>query len=122
MANANVEKAAILMLALGGDEAAEIMEYLEPQEVQKLGACMSIMKAVQTEQLNTVLIDFIARTGQSTFLSVDSEEYIQSMMVKALGDDEASALLNRILGQRDASGIKSLKWMDAQSIADLIHN
>ena len=44
------------------------------------------------------------------------------MMVKALGDDEAFALLNRILGQRDASGIKSLKWMDAQSIADLIHN
>lgn len=122
MADASVEKAAILMLALGADEAAEVMKYLEPREVQKLGAAMSTMKAIQTEQLNTVLTDFIARTGQSTSLGVDSDEYIRSVMVKALGDDKASSLLNRILGQRDASGIESLKWMDAQSIADLIHN
>lgn len=77
LANASVEKAAILMLSLGADEAAEIIEYLAPREVRKLGAAMSTIKAVQTKQLNTVLTDFIARTCQSTSLGVASDEYIR---------------------------------------------
>ena len=42
------------MLALGEEEAAEVMKYLGPREVQKLGAAMSTMKAVASEQLEAV--------------------------------------------------------------------
>jgi len=110
------------MLALGEDEAAEVMKYLGPREVQKLGAAMSTMKSVQSEELETVLEDFRSQTEQNTSLGMDSDEYIRTVLTKALGDDKAASLLNRILGQRDASGIESLKWMDAQSVADLIRN
>jgi flagellar motor switch protein FliG len=120
MSDAGVQKAAILMLALGEDEAAEVMKYLGPREVQKLGAAMSNMKSVQSEQLETVLQGFIAKTEENTSLGLDSDEYIRTVLTKALGDDKASSLLNRILGQRDSSGIESLKWMDSESVADLI--
>ena len=42
-----VQKAAILMLAIGEAEAAEVMRYLGPREVLKLGAAMAAMKSVQ---------------------------------------------------------------------------
>ena len=58
MSDAGIEKGAILLLALGEDEAAEVMKYLGPREVQKLGAAMSTMKAVQSEQLEAVLEEF----------------------------------------------------------------
>jgi flagellar motor switch protein FliG len=122
MSDAGVQKGAILMLALGENEAAEVMKYLGPREVQKLGAAMSTMKSVASEQLEEVLADFRAETEQNTSLGVDSDEYIRTVLTKALGDDKASSLLNRILGTRDASGIESLKWMDAQSVAELIRN
>lgn len=122
MSDAGIQKGAILMLALGEDEAAEVMKYLGPREVQKLGAAMSTMKSVQSEELETVLEDFRSQTEQNTSLGMDSDEYIRTVLTKALGDDKAASLLNRILGQRDASGIESLKWMDAQSVADLIRN
>lgn len=122
MSDVGVEKGAILMLALGADEAAEVMKYLGPREVQKLGAAMSTMKSIGTEDLERVLREFNAETEQNTSLGLDSDEYIRDVLTKALGDDKASSLINRILGARDASGIESLKWMDGQSIADLIRN
>ncbi|MDB5762087.1 MAG: fliG [Herminiimonas sp.] len=110
------------MLALGEDEAARVMQFLGPREVQKLGAAMSTMKAVQSEELEAVLENFRTETEQNTSIGVDSDDYIRSVLTKALGDDKAASLLNRILGARDASGIESLKWMDSQSVAELIRH
>ena len=98
------------------------MKYLGPREVQKLGAAMSTMKAIQSEELVAVLSEFRAETEKNTSLGLDSDDYIRDVLTKALGDDKAASLLNRILGARDASGIESLKWMDGQSVADLVRN
>jgi flagellar motor switch protein FliG len=117
-----IENGAILMLALGQDEAAEVMKYLSPREVQKLGQAMSTMKSIGHERVASVLGDFCQEAGRSSSLGIDSDDYIRSVLTKALGDDKAASLLNRILGSRDASGIESLKWMDSQSVAELIHN
>jgi flagellar motor switch protein FliG len=122
MTDNGIHKAAVLMLALGADEAAEVMKFLGPREVQKIGAAMSTMKAVQSEELERVLAEFRGETEQNTSLGFDSDDYIRAVLTKALGDDKASSLINRILGVRDASGIESLKWMDAQSVADLVRN
>jgi flagellar motor switch protein FliG len=122
MSEMGIHKGAILMLALGEEEAAEVMKYLSPREVQKLGAAMSTMKAVQSEELEQVLEEFRGETEQNTSIGLDSDEYIRSVLTRALGEDKASSLLNRILGSRDASGIESLKWMDAQSVADLVRS
>lgn len=122
MSDVGVEKGAILMLALGEDEAAEVMKYLGPREVQKLGAAMATMKGVANSRLEDVLNEFRKETEQASALGVDSDDYIRQVLTKALGDDKAASLLNRILGSRDASGIESLKWMDAQSVAELIRN
>jgi flagellar motor switch protein FliG len=122
MSDAGVQKGAILMLALGEEEAAEVMKHLGPREVQKLGAAMSTMKAIQSEELVAVLDEFRTETDKNTSLGVDSDEYIRTVLTKALGEDKAASLLNRILGTRDASGIESLKWMDAQSVAELVRN
>ncbi|MFT5590133.1 MAG: flagellar motor switch protein FliG [Bradyrhizobium sp.] len=122
MSDDGVHKGAVLMLALGEDEAAEVMKFLSPREVQKLGAAMSTMKAISHDELDSVLKSFRVETESSSALGLDSDDYIRTVLTKALGDDKASSLLNRILGARDASGIEGLKWMDSQSVAELIRN
>ncbi len=118
-----VTKGAILMLALGEEGAAEVMKFLGPRDVQKLGEAMTAMKAVPQQTVEAVLNDFGAIVDSNSTLGLDSDEYIRSVLKKALGDDKANSLLNRILGGGgDASGIESLKWMDADSVADLIQN
>lgn len=110
------------MLALGEDEAAEVMKYLGPREVQKLGTAMASMKSIGHDQVEAVLASFMEEAEKNTAIGLDSDEYIRSVLTKALGDDKASGLLNRILQTRDSSGIESLKWMDAQTVAEFIKN
>lgn len=121
MSEDGVMKSAVLMLALGEDEAAEVMKYLSPKEVQKLGAAMATLKSVGREQVETTINDFLTLADESSDFGLDSDEYIRSVLNKALGD-KASSVLDRILQNRDSSGIESLKWMDAPSVADLIMN
>jgi len=122
MSDAGVMRSAILMLALGEDEAAEVMKFLSPKEVQKLGTAMSTLKSVGREQVETTVTAFLTEVEQSSEFGLDSDEYIRSVLNKALGEDKASGLLNRILQSRDASGIESLKWMDPLTVAEFIKN
>lgn len=122
MSDEGVQKAATFMLALGEDAAAEVMKFLGPREVQKIGASMATIGPIPHERIAEVLEEFKSHANMSSSVGLDSDDYIRNVLTKALGDDKASSLLNRILGGKDASGIESLKWMDSPSVADLIKN
>ena len=85
MSDAGVMRSAILMLALGADEAAEVMKFLSPKEVQKLGSAMATLKSVGREQVETVVGEFLTEAELSSDFGHDSDEYIRSVLTKALG-------------------------------------
>ncbi|MCO5099832.1 MAG: flagellar motor switch protein FliG [Burkholderiaceae bacterium] len=114
--------AAILLMALGEDAAAEVFRHLAPKEVQKLGETMSRTRTTSRERLQAVLGRFQADAGDLRTLVADTDEYIRAVLRRALGDDKAGLLIERILQGGDVSGIESLKWMDPQSVAELIRN
>jgi len=117
-----VEDAAILLMSLGEEEAAEVFKHLAPKEVQRLGETIAKMKAVTRERVDGVLEKFTIIAGDQSLLVADTDEYVKSVLRKALGDDKANLLIDRILQGSDISGIESLKWMDASSVAELLRN
>jgi flagellar motor switch protein FliG len=119
---AGLEKAAILLMSLGEEEAAEVFKHLAPKEVQRLGETIAKMKAVTRERVDSVLESFEKVASTDSMLVADSNEYVKSVLKKALGDDKANLLIDRILQGSDVTGIESLKWMDAQSVAELLRN
>ncbi|MDA8108569.1 MAG: flagellar motor switch protein FliG [Betaproteobacteria bacterium] len=122
MTDDGLRKSAILLLSLGEENATEVIKHLGPREVQKLGAAMSQLKNVTREQIDGVLNDFRGQAEEKTTLGMDSREYVRSVLTKALGDDKAANLIDRILHGGDTSGIEGLKWMDSAAIAELIKN
>jgi flagellar motor switch protein FliG len=114
--------AAILLMALGEDAAAEVFRHLAPKEVQKIGETMSRTRATSRERLHSVLARFQNDAGDLSTLVADTDEYIRAVLRRALGDDKAGLLIERILQGGDVSGIESMKWMDPQSVAELIRN
>lgn len=121
MSEQSINDCAILMLALGHEEAAEVFKYLGPKEVQKLGMAMTTVQNVSREKMEVVLDNFQSETEGRVNLG-DSNEYIRSVLIKALGDDKAAHLIDRILQGKESAGIESLKWMDADSVAEMIRN
>jgi flagellar motor switch protein FliG len=117
-----VENAAILLMSLGEEEAANVFRHLGPKEVQKLGETIAKMKVIPRERVEQVLSKFSAVTKDQHMLVADTDEYVKSVLRKALGDDKANMLIDRILQGSDVSGIESLKWMDAGSVTELLRN
>ena len=116
------DKSATLLIALGEDFAAEVLKHLGPREVQKLGHAMATLKSVPKTTVEAVLDEFHAAAGTQSAMHVDTDNYIRSVLTKALGDDKASNLISRILQGGETAGIEGLKWMDATTVADLIRN
>ena len=117
-----IEKSAIFLMSLGESEAADVLKYLEPKEVQKISAAMMTLRNLSREQIAQVFHDFIVAASSKTTIGMDSNAYIRSMLTKALGDDKAAGLLDRIMHNSDTSGIESLKWMDPAAVAEMIGN
>ena len=117
-----IEKSAIFLMTLGESEAAEVLKYLEPKEVQKISSAMMTLKNLNREQIAQVFHDFIVSASSKTTIGMDSNDYIRGMLTKALGNDKAAGLLDRIMHNSDTSGIESLKWMDPGAVAEMIGN
>src|SRR3954470_7597146 len=113
---------AILLMSLGEEEAAEVMKFLTPKEVQRLGQTMARVKGVTREKIDNVLTFFEAESQGQTALGMDSDAYLRSVLNKALGPDKAGFILDRILQGGDTSGIEGLKWMDPAAVAELLKN
>jgi len=122
MAEEGIEKAAVLLVSLGEEHAAEVLKHVGPREVQKLGHAMATLRKVPRARVEEVLDDFHKTAEESAAVHTDTDAYIRSVLTKALGDDKASNLISRILQGGDTAGIEGLKWMDAPTVADLIRN
>jgi flagellar motor switch protein FliG len=109
-------------MSLGEEDAAEVFRHLAPKEVQRLGETIAKMKSVSHEKVDGVLERFTMVASEHSILVADNDEYVRSVLRKALGDDKANLLIDRILQGSDISGIESLKWMDASSVAELLRN
>jgi flagellar motor switch protein FliG len=117
-----LEDAAILLMSLGEEQAAEVFRHLEPKEVQRLGETIAKMKSITRDRVDAVLERFTTEAGEQSTLVADNDEYVKTVLRRALGDEKANLLIDRILQGSDVSGIESLKWMDAASVSELLRN
>ncbi len=115
-----VDKAAILLLSLGEETAAEVLKHMGPKEVQVLGMQMASLRNIGKGAVEGVVDEFLEKVEEQTGIGIGTEDYIRSTLQSALGDDKAGALIDRILAGANTKGLDTLKWMDARSVADVI--
>ncbi len=117
------DKSVILLMTIGEDRAAEVFKHLSQREVQILSAAMANVRQISNKQLTEVLSEFEQEAEQFAALNVNANDYLRSVLVKALGEERAASLLEDILETRDtASGIETLNFMEPQAAADLIRD
>jgi flagellar motor switch protein FliG len=122
MDDQGLQDAAIFLMSIGEEEAAEVFKHLSPKEVQKLGETIARTRAVSHDRVDEVIHRFTNTASSQSLLVSDTDNYVRSVLKRALGDDKAALLIDRILQGGDVSGIESLKWMDPLSIAELLRN
>jgi len=114
------QRAAVLMLLLGEQQASEIVKFMNPQEVQTLGGAMVDVSDVSQEAVNAILDDFVSTIKKQSSLGLGNTDYVEKVFKRALGDDKAASVLGRIMPGQSSKGLEILQWMDARAIADMI--
>ena len=114
------QRAALLLMTLGEGEAAEVLKYMGPKEVQRLGTAMASLSNVSRDQASHVLDVFITDVEDQTAFGIGTEEYIRKVLTNAFGAGKANAFIDRILLGQDAKGLDTLKWMSSKDVAEII--
>lgn len=117
-----VQRAAIVLLSLGEQQAAEVLKHMGAREVQKLGVAMTSIGGVSREAVSRVFDEFVEVLAQPHGLGSGADDYVRAVLTQALGEERASSLIDRILLGRNTTGLDTLKWMDPRAIAELVRN
>ncbi len=115
-------QAAILLMALGEEEAAGILKHMKPDEVQLLGEAMNNINGVSQQQISFTLDQFMSRVKNESSLGLESASYFKSTLTRALGKDKAASVLSRMEFVEEEHGMSALKWMDPRVVAKIIMN
>ncbi|MEY0856969.1 flagellar motor switch protein FliG [Providencia alcalifaciens] len=123
MSFSGTEKSAVMLMTLGEDQAAEVFKHLNPKEVQQLSMAVSNMRQISNNELAEVLTEFEESAIQFAALNINTNDYLRSVLVKALGEERAASLLEDIFEKQETtSGIESLNYMEPQTVADIIRD
>lgn len=115
-----VDRAGLLLLAVGQKRAAQVLRRLSPRDVQLVGMAMARLDNIRSEMVEEVVTMFLEHIHGQTRFGVRTDEYVRNVLIEALGEEEARDLIDRILLNRNSRGIEQLKWMEPRAIAELL--
>jgi flagellar motor switch protein FliG len=117
---AGTQRAAILLMSLGEQDAANVLKQLDARDVQRLGIAMAELKEVSREQMTSVLDNFIGVVDGKANIASGSQDYVRRVLTQAVGKQKTDLLLDRVSTGQTGQGIEALKWMDAKAVAQII--
>ena len=109
-------------MVMGEQSAANVLKLLRNDEVQKIGAQMTYMGDMSTEEVNLVLTSFLEQCSSDDSISMEAGRYTKDVLIQALGPEAAESILEKITLGGNTRGLDSLKWMEPQLIAGIIQN
>jgi flagellar motor switch protein FliG len=115
-----VERAAIFLMTLGEQNAAEILKHMGAKDVQRVGTAMAQLTNISREEVVGVMTNFTKTVENQTSVGIGSDDYVRKVLINALGEDKAGGVIDRILLGRTSKGLEALKWMEPRAIAEMI--
>lgn len=122
MSTDNSHQAAMLLLMMGEEQAAEVLRHIDSDSVEKIGMAMAAIREVNHEQAEAVVSRFQETMESQTSLGVGVSGYVRQMLVSSLGADRGKTLADRVLGDDEPLEIDSLRWMDLDTVVHMLRD
>jgi flagellar motor switch protein FliG len=116
------QKAAILLISLGPDVSASVYKHLSEEEIEKLTLEISGVRKVETEAKEDILEEFHNIAIAQDYISQGGIGYAKTVLEKALGSDQATAIINRLTSSLQVKPFDFARKADAAQILNFIQN
>jgi flagellar motor switch protein FliG len=120
----NLRKAAILLVLLGEQSSADLLQQLPEDEVSKISREVARIDAITAEQAEEILQEFHHLVQAGDYLARGGIEYARKLLMRAFSPDVAKRMLDRLakaLGA-EAASFDAIQKADPQQLAKFIHN
>ncbi len=116
-----VERAAIVMFALGDEHGAQVWEELDDDEVRDLSAAMSNLGAIDAITVEGLLVDFVSRLSAAGSL-VGNAESTERLLSQFLPKDRVGQIMEEIRGPAGRNMWEKLSNVQEQVLANYLKN
>ena len=113
----DIEKAAILMLSMGEEAAAQIFKRLNRDEVQALGQAMARLQNISTTEAKWILQQFFVQYKKQSGISGASRLYLERTLDLALGNKFSREFLDNLYGDSIREELQMLQWIPSETLA-----
>lgn len=118
----NQQKAAILFIVMGPENSAKVFTHMADDEIEKITLEIAGQKQVTQEQKATVITEFYQMAMAKNYLSAGGLEYAQNILEKALGNEKALDIINRLTTSLQVRPFDFLRKTDPSQILNFIQN
>lgn len=116
----HVEKTALVLLGMGEDAAAQVLQHFSRDETQRVTRAMAKLSGIKSDNAKGVIQAFFEDFRQHSGIRGASKEYLSNTLRKALGNDLAKGLLNNLYGDEIRNNMQRLQWVDSEILARFI--
>jgi flagellar motor switch protein FliG len=117
----DADRAAVMVMLLEDDQAANLLSHLEPHELRLLGEKMCALGEIQPEVIAHAIANFVERTEKMGLIAHDRIGHVRSLMTKAVGNVKADNLMQRIQpDQPKSSPLELARWLTPQALVPLV--
>ncbi|ASV65957.1 flagellar motor switch protein FliG [Cytobacillus sp. FSL W7-1323] len=116
------QKAAILLISLGPDIASNVYKHLSEEEIEKLTLEISGVRKVDTEAKEEVLDEFHQIALAQDYIAQGGIGYAKTVLEKALGNEQATAIINRLTSSLQVRPFDFARKADPTQILNFIQN
>jgi len=118
----NRQKAAVLLIALGPELSAKVLKHLNQTEIEQLTLEIASLRQVPAEVQNLVLEEFEQLAMARQYIAQGGIEYARGLLEKALGEDAASDLLERLTSSLQVRPFEFIRQADPSHLLNYIQN
>lgn len=117
-----LEKASILLLALGVDASAKVLQQMNEAEIERLLAALNKVAMIPLEKRYEVVKEAFELASSGSVSIADGVEYSRQLLARAVGPRRGAEILDRISAQQQLSSFEMLRTADAQRVASLLQD
>ncbi|MCK4305245.1 MAG: flagellar motor switch protein FliG [Candidatus Eisenbacteria sp.] len=114
------EKAAIFMISLGSDVAGQVMAHLPQEEIESLAAQIARVDDLPKDAVEGVVKEYEQTAQAMGAFMQQGREFAEDVLIKAVGPEEAAAIIERVKTALDPSGFEVLNEIDDEQLLGFI--
>ncbi len=118
----NIEKAALILIAMGVSNAAAVMKSLNDKEIEKVSVEIALLRNVPAEVLSNVIEEFYQLMQANQFIVQGGLNYAKNVLESAYGHKRAEEILKRVEATTEVSAFYLLQTVDDKQLLNFLQN